>query len=134
MSAACVISLDAEKPVCDCEELVEAIVMYPVAGLVDRHRLRVLERLDAPVLDPVARPRLSAANQQRRARDAPPDFARVAIVEHVRRGGVNVVVELPRIGAVLVAANSPNREMARLLAAEMRIGLDHARERLFDRR
>src|SRR5258708_1803860 len=115
-------SLHSEKLVRHCEELVEAIVMHPVAGLIYRHRLRVLERLDAPVLDPVARPRLSAANQQRRARDAPPDFARVAIVEHVGRGGVNVVVELPRIGAVLVAANSPNREMARFFAPEMRIG------------
>src|SRR5258708_30536163 len=102
-------SLHSEKPVRDVEELVEAIVMHPVAGLVDRHRLRVLERLDASILDPIARPRLGAANQQSRTCDASPDFARVAIVEHVRRGGVNVLVKLPGLGAVRLPANSPNR-------------------------
>src|SRR5580692_9771636 len=125
-------SSHAEKPVRHRQELVEAIVMYPVASLVDRHRLGMLEGLDAPVFDPIARPRLGAANQQRRTRDASPDFARIAIVEHVRRGGVNVVVELPRVGAVLVAANSPDGQMERLIATEMRVGLAHASERLLD--
>src|SRR5258708_27331330 len=110
----------------DGEKFVEAIVMHPMPGLIDRHRFRLLESLDSPILDPIARPRFRAANQQRGTRDAPPYFARIAIVEHVRRGGMNVVVELPRISAVLVATNSPNRQMSRLLACKMRIRFDHA--------
>src|SRR6266404_7505855 len=109
-------------------------MMYPMPGLIDRHRFRILESLDTPVLDPIARPRFGAADQQRRAGDTAPYFTRVAIVEHVRRSGVNVVVELPRIGTVLVAANSPNRQMTRLLAGQMRIRFLHPRERFLDRR
>src|SRR5208282_23586 len=122
-------TLHAKETARDCQELVETIVMHPVAGLVDRHRFSMFERLDAPILDPIARPRFRAANQQGRAGDAAPYIARVAVVEHVGRRGVNVIVELPGVSAVLVAANSPNGEMARLLAAEVRIGLDHAGQR-----
>src|SRR5258708_33948109 len=119
----------SQKTMRDRQKFVEAIVMHPMPSLIYCNRFRILEGLDSPIFDPIACPRFGAANQQRRTRDAPPYFPRVAIIEHVRRGRVNIVVELPRVGAVLVAANSPNREMTRLLAAQMRIRFDHARQR-----
>src|SRR6202022_4417339 len=108
-------ALDAQEAMHDGEELGELVVMDPVARVANRHQLRRAKGIQAAVALPITRPRSVAAYQQRGAADTAPDFGRVLEVEQIGRMGACVVVELPRVGAVLVAPHTVDGQMARLL-------------------
>lgn len=54
------------------QELVQLVMVRPVSGALDVQHLRVLKVIDPAVGRGIRCPRLAAANQQRRARDAAP--------------------------------------------------------------
>ena len=70
-------------------------------------------------------------NEQRRAGDAPIEAVGLATGQADRRPGAHVVVELPAKGPVLVLVAAVDRQVSRLRFGEVRIGLLHALEGVF---
>src|SRR5438105_2576151 len=100
-----------EEPAHPAQEGGELVVVDPVSRPLDGHDVRVAEGGGVPLRFRVGRPRLAAAHEQHRAGDVAPDLARLVDVEQVGRDGAYEVVELPRVGAVLVPDDAAHREM-----------------------
>ncbi len=116
-------------------EDVEAVVMRPVAGAVDIDQPRILEVCDAPVDLGIGGPGFGAAHQQHGRGDAAPDAMLVFGGQPARPAAQpHGIVELPRIGAVLVLHRAVDGQMARLLIVEMGVLFFHARDGIFDAR
>src|SRR2546428_8826281 len=124
----------AEELAHDAQEVVQPVVVQPVAGALDADDARVAEVRGAAVGRPITRPALLAVEEQGRAPDPTPQGLDVASGHVVRRKRAHVVVELPGIRAVLVLVRAVHGEVARLLGAEMRVFLLHAPEGVLDAR
>src|SRR5512132_569493 len=83
------------------EELVQAIVMEPVAGAVDANHARAGKEAGAAVLVGVAGAALLAVEEQGGAGHARPEMGDVPPAHVVGKPRPHVVVELPAIGPVL---------------------------------
>src|SRR5581483_11598169 len=116
----------------DAEELVEPVVVEPVAGAVDTHHGGVPERRRASVLGRVAGAALLAVEQERGAGDAAPQRLDVPPAHVVGREHPHVVVELPAVGPVLVLVHPVHGQVAGLLRGEVRVLLLHPAEGVLD--
>src|SRR5512134_579310 len=118
----------------DPEELVEAVVVQPVARPVDADDRRMAEDIRAAVVGRVAGAALVAVEQEGGTADPRPQELDVAAAHVVGREDADVVVELPAIGAVLVLVRAVDGQVPRLFRREVGVLLLHAMEGVLDRR
>src|SRR5258706_2454114 len=114
------------------DEGVQAVVVHPMAGALERHRPGVLEEGQLTVLLGVGGPAFLAVHQQDGAGDIVPQLPQFfGCVVH-RRERAGVVVELPAVGAVLVLAGAVDGEIPRLLGRQVLVPGLHPPERFLD--